>query len=242
MGMHHGLIAADAPLDRLLQAINLRTSKLEPGATHASLDEMDLEPKDEGWPMAMGERDGQAFILDTSLILSAAQDLIPALSKDLDGATVVGAGAETTSGSYWFYAAKNGEEVRSYWNCYTDMREPWSRGDPLTSEPQRPLEHLDGDGIMAALGSLGLGYDEWAKAGPYQAVFYTAETFPEDGPLSAEFQAFHASVKIPEGEQPKPTVVVRDGGGYDLVSGGSPQARAAKPEKKGGLFGLFRRK
>jgi hypothetical protein len=201
---------------------------------------MDLEPRDEGWPMAMGERDGKAFILDTSLVLSSAQDLIPALSRDLDGATVVGAGAETTSGSYWLFAARNGETARSYWNCYTDMREPWSRGEPLPSEASQPLEDLDGDGIRAAVASLGLDYDAWSRSGPYRAVFYTADTFPEDGPLTAEFSAFHASVEIPERQQPKPTVIVREGG-YDLVSGGSPDARAGKSEKKGGLFGLFRR-
>lgn len=241
MGMHHGLIAADVPLERLLAAINQHASELRPGPTHASLDEMDLEPKDEGWPMAMGERGGHAFILDTSLVLSAAHDLMPALSRDLGGATVVGAGAETTSGSYWLFAARQGEAVRSYWNSYTDMREPWSRGEPLPTEAEQPLEDLDGDGLMAAVESLGLDYDGWVQAGPYQAVFYTADTFPDDGPHTAEFKAFYDSVKIPEGERPQPTVVTREAGGYDLVPGGSPQAGPERVKKRG-LFGLFKRR
>jgi hypothetical protein len=138
MGMHHGIIAADVSLDRLVAAINEHIATLEPGDTHASLGELDLEPKDDGWPMAMGERDGKVYILDTSLVLSAGHDLIPALSADLGGATVVGTGADTTSGTFWLLAARDGEAIRSYWNCYTDMRQPWTRGEPLASGAQQP--------------------------------------------------------------------------------------------------------
>jgi hypothetical protein len=239
MGMHHGIIAADVSPDRLVAGINEHIATLEPGDTHASLGELDLEPKDDGWPMAMGERDGRAYILDTSLVLSAGHDLIPALSAELGGATVVGTGAETTSGTFWLFAARDGETIRSYWNCYTDMRQPWSRGEPLASETQRPLEDLDGVGLMAALASLGLDYQGWSRVGPYRAAFYRADKFPEDGPRAADFNAFYESVKIPEAQQPKPVVVMRDGG-YDLVPGGSPWADAAKPEERR-LFGLFRR-
>lgn len=241
MGMHHGIIAADVSLDRLVDAINKHIATLEPGEVHATLEEMDLTPKDNGWPMAIGERDGNCYVFDTSVVLSTSHDLIPALSADLDGATVVGAGAETTSGSYWLFVARNGEAIRSYWNSYSDMRQPWSRGAPLSSEAQQPLEDLDGDGMMAALASLGLDFEDWLRSGPYRAAFYTAKQFPEPGPLTAEFSAFHASVRIPDDQQPKPSVVMREGGGYDIVPGGSPLAEAAKPQKKG-LLGLFRRK
>ncbi|TMB83344.1 MAG: hypothetical protein E6J39_06820 [Chloroflexi bacterium] len=241
MGMHQGFIAADVPLDRLVAAINSHVSKLETREARRSLDEMDLEPKNDGWPMAIGERDGKAYILDTSLVLSSAHDLIPALSADLGGAIVVGAGAETTSGSYWLFAARNGKAIRSYWNCYTDMRQPWSKGEPLASEAAQHLEDLDGDGLRAAAASLGLDYDGWSRSGPFLSLFYSAETFPQAGPVAEEFNTFHASVRIPESQQPKPTAIRRDGGGVDLVPAGSPAALAAKPEKKG-LFGLFGRK
>jgi hypothetical protein len=58
----------------------------------------------------IGEPDGQAFLLDSSMVLSDCPEMLVAMSARLG--TVVGYGAETVSGSYWLVAARDGVLVR----------------------------------------------------------------------------------------------------------------------------------
>src|SRR5512139_2853223 len=104
MGMHHGLIAATATQERLLAELGRHAGDfvLLDDAAAAPYD-VGLATDDEGWVMAVGERDGKAFLLDTSMFLSEDADLILAMSERLG--LVVGGGAETVSGSYWLTAA-----------------------------------------------------------------------------------------------------------------------------------------
>jgi hypothetical protein len=106
MGMHHGVIAANGPAPRLIAALNAHVSQLVPGSAAARLE--DLGADDEGWHMAYGERDGKTFVFDTSFVLSADFDLLAACSRDLND-LVIGWGAETVSGSYWFVANRSGD-------------------------------------------------------------------------------------------------------------------------------------
>jgi hypothetical protein len=237
MGMHHGIVVADTSAERLIATLDALSPTLTPGTRRGNLDDLDLEDGDDGWHMAFGELDGRAYLLDASMLLSAdADDLIEA-SRAL-GTLVVGCGEETTSGSFWLFAADRGQLLRGYWNCYTDMREPWSMGDPLASESTQPLEHIDGAGMFAALSSLGFDYEAWVDGDDLQELTFDLplEPRPEAGarPIGAALDAFRATVAIPEGQQPKPQVVKRDGG-YDLAT------TAQEPKKKGGLFGFLRR-
>ncbi|TMC71243.1 MAG: hypothetical protein E6J13_08065 [Chloroflexi bacterium] len=218
MGMHHGVIAAKASSARLIEAINSPTSRLEAGAPAARLDDIPLEATDAGWGLAFGERAGTTYIFDTSMVLSADFDLIAALSRDLS-TPVVGWGAETVSGSYWFIACRDGELVRGYWQCHMDMRAAWSFD-----------ADLDGAGLEAGARELGFDFADWLKTGPFVALNYEAKEFPKKGPIGEEFSRFHATVRIPEGQQPKIVAVVRSGGKRD---------DPGKPERKGirGLFG-----
>ena len=230
MGMHHGVIAAKVPSRRLIEAINVHTSRLEPGGAGARLEELPLDATDSGWGLAFGERADTTFIFDTSLVLSADFDLIAALSRDL-ATTVVGWGAETVSGSYWFIACREGTLSRGYYNCHMDMRMPWTRGTELPTEAGRPFNRdLDGDGLAAGARHLGFDFEDWLRNGPFFALRYEATQFPAKGPIGEEFDHFHESVRIPEGEQPKLTVVVRNGG-----------AEAGTKPKRKGLRGLFGR-
>jgi len=235
MGMHHGIVAAVASPDRLIAALNTQHPTITPGAGHGSLTDLKLEDTDQGWHMAFGEHAGRSYILDTSMVLSAAGDAVIAASRELGG-VVVGCGEETTSGSYWLFAADDGRLLRGYWNCYTDMTEPWTKGEPLASEASEPIEHLDGAGLLAALESLGFDYDAWAGGSDLRELVYA----PSDGapvepaPLMAELEEFRQSVEIPAGKQPKPKVIRRDGG-FDLA------APPPSDKKKGGLFGFLRR-
>jgi hypothetical protein len=198
------------------------------------LTDLNLEDADDGWRMAYGEHAGRSYVLDTSMVLSADGDAVVAASLDL-GSVVVGCGEETSSGSYWLFAAENGRLLRGYWNCYTDMQEPWSRGELLVSEASEPLEDLDGAGLRAALTSLGFDYDAWAGGTDMRELTYipSEEAPAARGPLDLELEEFRKSVETPGRKQPKPKVVRRDGG-YDLAAGPPSE------KKKGGLFGFLR--
>lgn len=230
MGMHHGVIAARIPSARLIEVLNTYASQLDAGAPASRLDDLPLEATDAGFGLAFGERAGATFIFDPSLILSADFDLIAALSRDLD-TTVLGWGAETVSGTYWFIACRDGNLVRGYWNCHMDMRAPWSRGASLATETKQPFNgDLDGNGLAAGAREFGFDFDDWLRHGPFVALSYEAKKFPKKGPLGEEFDRFHATVRIPEGQQPKLKAILRTGGKDD----GSD-----KPKRKG-LQGLFR--
>ena len=236
MGMHHGMVAAAvASADQMIAALNAYLPVLAPGATRGSFDDLTLEDDDDGWHMAFGQHAGRSYILDTSFVLSSDGDALVAASRDL-GCVVIGCGAETTSGSYWLYVADQGRLVRGYWNCYSDMQAPWSKGELLASESSQPLEDLDGAGLMAVLTTFGFDYDGWAGGADLQALTYNpdAEAPTQPGTLAVELGEFRKSVEIPEGKQPKPKVV-RRGDGFDLAV--SPPSE----KKKGGLFGFLRR-
>ena len=147
------------------------------GAQAARFEDLDLGSDDAGWNLAVGERDGRAYLLDTAFLLSDDPDLVVALSRDL-GATVAGAGAETVSGDYWFHVATDGVVRRAHWNSYDAVSEPFDRGDPLPTEADAPIEDLDGDGIMAALADLGFDVATWSDTGP------VARTHLHRGPVS----------------------------------------------------------
>lgn len=234
MGMHHGMIAAVGGADRLVAVMDAHNPGIAPGQRRGSIDDL-LDDDDDGWHMAFGERSGRSYILDSSLVVSSEGDAIVAASAELGG-LVVGCGAETTSGSFWFYAADHGRLLRGYMNCHTDMSEPWSKGEPLASEAAQPLEDLDGAGFIAALESLGFDYNAWADGTDLRELIYnpSAEAQAEAGGLSAELEAFRRTVEIPKGKQPKPEVVRRDGG-YNLAT------TAPSEKQKGGLFGFLRR-
>ena len=107
MGMHHGYLAIEAPMARALEAIGDLTARFVLGPSVARFEDLALDDDDDGWQMAIGERDGRTYILDTSMMLGSDPDLVSALSARIAG-TVVGAGAETVSGTFWFAAASSG--------------------------------------------------------------------------------------------------------------------------------------
>jgi hypothetical protein len=230
MGMHHGVIAAKVQPAQLIDALNAHVSTLKPSTPATRLDGLPLDATDTGWGLAYGEYSGATYIFDTSLVLSADFDLIASLSRELN-TDVVGWGAETVSGTYWFIACRGGELVRGYWHCHMDMREPWTRGTRLAIEKAQAFDaDLDGDALAAGAREFGFDFNNWIAKGPFTGLAYEANTFPTPGPLGEEFNRFHASVMIPEGKRPKISVVTR--------SAGAPGDATPKPR---GLRGLFRR-
>jgi hypothetical protein len=153
---------------------------------------------DGGWRMAIGERDGQAFLLDSSMVLSDSADMLVAMSARLG--TVVGCGAETVSGSYWLVAARDGILVRFIFVQHAGMTRGMAMGDPLPSEAEHPIEDFDGGGLLAAMATLGLHARPWLDAGPAVVVDYDGARFPEDGPIDRVRSAHYERYKRPEDE------------------------------------------
>jgi len=73
-------------------------------------------------------------------------------------------------------------------------------GDPLPSEAEHPIEDLDGEGLLAAMGTLGLDAQPWLDAGPAAVVDYDGARFPEDGPIEQVRSTHYERYKRPEGE------------------------------------------
>jgi hypothetical protein len=222
--MHHGLIAATATEVRLLAGLERFAGDFipsgavpggavpgesVPGGAVPSPYDVGLATDDDGWVLAIGERDGRAFVLDTSMVLSTAADMIVSLSAELG--VVVGGGAETVSGSYWLTAARDGRLLRFVFVQHAGMTRGMAIGDDLPSEAEHPIEDLDGGGLFAALVHLGLDATDWLADGPATALRYTASRFPDDGPITRLQSEHYERYKRPEGEWlSEITAVVRE--------------------------------
>jgi hypothetical protein len=252
MGMHHGIVATDASATRLIESLGRHTGEFVVTGDAARIDQLDLDNDDAGFALAIGESDGRAYLHDASLVLSGEPDLLVAVSRDL-GSTVAGAGAETTSGSYWFVAARDGELTRFHWNSYWGQDAPYDVGEAHKSEALDPLDDLDGVGLRAALRELGFEADVLQSI-PLTPYRWTFARQPTKGPHGADLKAFLDTHGYPDGGKlPTPQVIPRTGGGFDLgppesrlprgESGHTPrpQVRRAEPEglarRLGRLFG-----
>jgi hypothetical protein len=183
MGMHHGLIAAATTQDDLLGGLERFAGDFVLGEAAASPYDVGLHADDDGWVMAIGERDGRAFLLDSSMVLSTAADMIVSMSETLG--VVVGGGAETVSGSYWLTVARSGQLLRFVFVQHAGMTRGMAIGDALPSEADHPIEDLDGDGLFGALAYLDLNAADWLAEGPAFALRYTAARFPDSGQISS---------------------------------------------------------
>src|SRR6185437_11328489 len=103
MGMHHGLIVATATQQQLLDELNRHAGEFVLHSQVSAPYDVGLATDDEGWVLAIGERDGRAFLVDMSMLLSDSSDMLVEMSRRLG--VVVGGGAETVSGSYWLTVA-----------------------------------------------------------------------------------------------------------------------------------------
>jgi hypothetical protein len=198
MGMHHGILAATVSQADLLAELERHTGEFVVGAPVASPYDAEPAAMDRGWRMAIGERDGQAFLLDSSMVISDSPDMLVAMSVRLG--TVVGCGAETVSGSYWLTAARDGGLLRFVFIDHAGMTRGMAMGDPLPSEAQHPIEDFDGEGLLGAMATLGLDARPWLDAGPAVVVDYDGVRLPEDGPIERVRSTHTERYKRPEDE------------------------------------------
>lgn len=198
MGMHHGILAATASQAELLADLERHTGEFVVGSSVGCPYDAEPAAMDQGWRMAIGERDGQAFLLDSSMVISDSPDMLVAMSARLG--TVVGCGAETVSGSCWLTAARDGGLLRLVFVQHAGMTRGMAIGDPLASEAEQPIEDLDGGGLLAAMATLGLHARAWLDAGPAVVVDYDGARFPDGGPIEQVRSAHYERYQRPGDE------------------------------------------
>ena len=118
------------------------------------------------------------------MVISANPDFVMWLSTQLK-CIVVGAGAETVSGSFWFTAADRGVLRRLHWDDTATLTGPFDLGDRLESEAKKPLSQADGEGIRPAISSLGFNSQVYLNASDSYRVMWPGGKLPPSGELEA---------------------------------------------------------
>ncbi|GAA4465921.1 hypothetical protein GCM10023170_076040 [Phytohabitans houttuyneae] len=207
MGLHCGYIVATASATALLEELARHTGEFTLESVVDRTADADIDPA--GFDMLLGEIDGRACLLDTSMTLSDSPDMIVTMSTTLG--TVVGCGAETTSGSYWLTAARAGQPLRHVFVSHAAMTRGMAIGEPLPCEKAHPIEDISGSGVFAAMAAFGLDPSVWLNSGPARVVKYDHSRPAVKGPIAAIVRGHYERYKRPGGEWLHHiTAVVRD--------------------------------
>jgi hypothetical protein len=196
VGLHCGYLVATAEPSVLLEELSRHARAFVAGAAVELVADAEMDPGQ--FDLLLGGGDGRAYLVDTSMVLSNSPDMIIAMSTTLG--TVVGAGAETVSGSYWLTVARDGELVRYVFVSSAGLTRGMAIGDPLPSEEEFPLVDITGDGVFAAMAVYGLDPSAWLNSGPATVVTFDATRFPDDGAVAAIIREHSERFGRPEGE------------------------------------------
>ncbi|PZF90058.1 hypothetical protein [Micromonospora deserti] len=196
MGLHCGYLVATASPTRLLEELSRHAGEFISDAAVERTADAEVDPGQ--FDLLLGGRDGHAFLVDTSMFLSDSPDMLVAMSAELG--TVVGAGAETVSGTYWLTVARDGEPLRYIHTSHTGLTRGMAMGEPLSSEDEHPLADISGGGVFAAMALFGLDPSPWLASGPATIIKFDAARFPEDGPIAAIRRKHLEQYKRPEDE------------------------------------------
>jgi hypothetical protein len=165
----------------------------------------------------VGVHQGRCYVLDPLMALSSDSDVIVTLSRLLS-CLVLGAGAETVSGTFWFTAASKGRLLRLHYDQKVSITEPFDRGPRLATEDLTPFDHPEGTGILAPVHA---GGDDVSMLldGPAEGGMrfrYAGDRFPERGQLGQKIDEHTRMHLRPDADDWKPAVVRRDNGAYDI--------------------------
>ncbi len=232
MGMHEGILAANKSWPDLLNALQKHCGTLQEDGAVAPERWLDLPHGEDAFHVT--SREGRSYVLDPALVLTSSPDLVASISGELD-CMVASIGAETVSGTFWITAAEKGRLVRLHWNVRSSLTQALDVGGPLPSEARIPLEDVDGRGLFAALGDLGLDPAPAITPTSGQRYLWTGATLPASGDLQAQINAHHERFKRPDmGDWTKHIKPVpRSGGGFDLQY----QPQSERPSLLKRLFG-----
>jgi hypothetical protein len=226
MSMHFGILVADLPWSKFFDLLSSKTGRFLDQGPVEDLDELDLDPTPEGYPIVAGEYDGRSFILDTSFMMSmTGADFVAELSKEAR-TMVIGCGAETISGSYGFLAVNAGKVLRRFFDCQALLSEPLDEGEDVVTEEAMPLEDLDGKGLIAALAAFGFDFESWYNGGERRLYMYTVDERESEeekgvlikGPLADRIDEHNVEYALAEDERPSIMMFTRDAVTGQIVS------------------------
>ena len=151
------------------------------------------------------------------MALSGDSDFIVTLSRLLS-CIVLGAGAETVSGTFWFTAASKGRLLRLHYDQKVSITEPFDVGPRLVTEDLAPFDHPDGIGILAPVHA---GGDDVSMLldGPADGEMrfrYAGDRFPESGRLEQKIGEHTRTRRRPDADDWNITVAHRGNGTYDI--------------------------
>jgi len=177
-----------------------------------------------------GER---CYVLDKAMVISSLPDTVVALSRQLS-CEVVGAGAETVSGSFWLTAARNGRLALLHYDQKVSIAEPLHLGMRLPCEQAHPSDHPDGNGILAAIATLGFSVPVLMQGTPDggRRWRWAARRIPESGAVQKRIDEHRERYTRPGADErlENVTVVRREGGSYDM-RGCLPDGSPWQPER-----------
>jgi len=204
MGLHCGYIVASASAADLLEELSRHAGEFTVGTVVEHTKDAEIDSGE--FDMLLGERDGRAFMVDTSMILSDSPDMLVAMSASLG--TVIGCGAETVSGTYWLTAARDGEPLRFVFASHAATTRGMATGDPLSSEDEYPIEDVSGGGVFAAMASFDLDPRPWLRSGPATVVKFDYSRSPESGSIDEVRREHCERYARPTDDRPREIFVV----------------------------------
>jgi len=198
VGMHLGFIVAQCPWPDLRSALEDRCGPLtEDGPVPGGL--WHAGPSGQGI-LRVASRDGCSYVLDELMALSSDGDLIVTLSRELS-CRMIGAGAETVSGTYWFTAASGGKLARLHYDQKASLTGPFDLGSRLPSETTSPFDHPGGMGILAGIHTGGFDVNMLLHGEPGGVQYtMTGTQLPAPGDLVRQRDEHVRTHQLPDSE------------------------------------------
>jgi hypothetical protein len=196
VGMHLGFIAARCPWPDLRSALEDQCGPLaEDGPVPGG--RWQTGPRGQGILRVASGKDC-SYVLDELMALSSNCDLIVTLSRQLS-CRIIGAGAETVSGTYWFTAASGGSLARLHYDQKASLTGPFDLGSRLPSETTSPFDHPGGMGILAGIHIGGFDVDMLLRGEP-GGMQYTMTTarLPPPGDLARQRDEHARTHRLPD--------------------------------------------
>jgi hypothetical protein len=239
MGLNYGILAIKAPLNNIIDKLYQLNVFFEKKGNLYSFPSETLS--DEGWIIPASEIDNYSIIMDSSFVLSGAQnpDLIVALSRYFKE-PIVSCGAETVSGSYWFLSVCNSKIIRFYEHCHMSISVPFSIGDILPTESKLPFNgDLYGNGLFEGLKYFGYDVVKWLAQFPKISFFYKINNYYnvtlDNHSLGHSLKNHHDKYKLSSNKKPGIKIVSEIIGNEAIFN-----ITTKETKKKNSIFDRFR--
>lgn len=199
MGMHFGFMIVASDWRSVMSQLEAACGRFEDRGPVSRESWFDT-PRGED-VIHVAEVNGQTFLFEPSMVVTCNADLAVGLSGALS-CRLVAAGAETLSGTIWFFAADHGAAQRVHFDVWSQLTEPFDLGEPLSSEATVDWRDIDGDGVLAAASAFGM-HTEPLTAGPSsgRAFSWPVERLPDRGEIERQISMHCEQFKAPDADQ-----------------------------------------